>query len=153
MRTTSYRLMDWLPEYLMGIVRRRLLELCGFAIMLLAALAAIALATWSAADPSMSHAADRPVHNFLGRPGAALADFMLQMLGIASLSVVLPLAIWGWWVMTHRTPGRLRVRIPALALGIVLAAGAMAWPVTPSCGSSSGSSATLLPALAASCSA
>jgi S-DNA-T family DNA segregation ATPase FtsK/SpoIIIE len=86
MRTTSYRLMDWLPEYLMGVVRRRLLELCGLAVVLLAALAVIALATWSAADPSMSHAADRPVHNFLGRPGAAFADFMLQMSGAASPS-------------------------------------------------------------------
>jgi S-DNA-T family DNA segregation ATPase FtsK/SpoIIIE len=145
MRTTSYRLMDWLPGYLMGIVRRRLLELCGLAIVLLAALAAIALATWSAADPSMSHAADRPVHNFLGRPGAALADFMMQMLGVASLAVVLPLAIWGWWIMTHRTPGRLRVRVPAFALGIVLAAGAAAcivptasWPLSSGLGGVAG---------------
>ena len=145
MRTTSYRLMDWLPEYLMGIVRRRLLELCGLAIVLLAALAVIALATWSAADPSMSHAADRPVHNLLGRPGAAFADFMLQMLGAASLAVVLPLAIWGWWIMTHRTPGRLRVRIPAFALGIVLAAGFAAclaptasWPLSSGLGGVAG---------------
>ena len=145
MRTTSYRLMDWLPDYLMGIVRRRLLELCGLAIILLAALAAIALATWSAADPSMSHAADRPVHNLLGRPGAAFADFMLQMLGAASLAVVLPLAIWGWWVMTHRTPERLRVRIPAFALGIVLAAGFTAciaptasWPLSSGLGGVAG---------------
>jgi S-DNA-T family DNA segregation ATPase FtsK/SpoIIIE len=145
MRTSSYRLMDWLPEYLMGIVRRRLLELCGLAIIFLAALAAIALATWSAADPSMSHAADRPVHNLLGRPGAAFADFMLQMLGAASLAVVLPLAIWGWWIMTHRTPGRLRVRIPAFALGIVLAAGFAAciaptasWPLSSGLGGVAG---------------
>ena len=123
MRTVSNRLMDWLPEYLMGIARRRMIELGGLAVLTIAALAMAALATWVVADPSFSHAADRPIRNLLGRPGAALADLMLQLFGVASIAVVLPIAIWGWWIMTHRVPSRLRIRLIAYLAGIALTAG------------------------------
>jgi len=44
----------------------------------LAMMAALALATWSVRDPSLSHATDAPVHNLLGRPGAIGADLTMQ---------------------------------------------------------------------------
>jgi S-DNA-T family DNA segregation ATPase FtsK/SpoIIIE len=145
MRTVSNRLMDWLPEYLMGIARRRAIELGGLAVLAIAALAMAALATWVVSDPSFSHAADRPIRNLLGRPGAAFADLMLQMFGVAGVAVVLPVAIWGWWIMTHRVPGRLRIRLIAYLAGVALAAGfaaclphPSAWPLSGGLGGVAG---------------
>jgi S-DNA-T family DNA segregation ATPase FtsK/SpoIIIE len=145
MRTISNRLMDWLPDYLMGIARRRMIELGGLAVLAIAALAMAALATWVVGDPSWSHAADRSVRNLLGRPGAAFADLMVQLFGIASIALVLPVAIWGWWIMTHRVPARLRIRFLAYLIGIALAAGFAAclplppaWPLSAGLGGVAG---------------
>ena len=46
----------FLTEHLREVLRRRLRECCGMALITLAAAAAIALATWSVNDPSFSHA-------------------------------------------------------------------------------------------------
>ena len=63
------------------VLRRRLREVGGIALISLAMMAALALATWSVQDPSLSHATDAPVHNLLGMPGAIAADLMMQLLG------------------------------------------------------------------------
>ena len=65
--------------------QRRLREVGGIALISLAMMAALALATWSVHDPSLSHATDAPVRNLLGRPGAVAADLMMQLLGLGSL--------------------------------------------------------------------
>ena len=46
----------------------RLREVGGLALIALAVIMALALATWSVQDPSLSHATDAPVRNLLGRP-------------------------------------------------------------------------------------
>ena len=48
--------------------QRRLREAGGIALISLAMMAALALATWSVHDPSLSHATNARVHNLLGRP-------------------------------------------------------------------------------------
>jgi S-DNA-T family DNA segregation ATPase FtsK/SpoIIIE len=60
-------------------------------------MAALALATWSVDDPSLSHATDAHVHNLLGRPGAIAADLMMQ-LARARLAGADPAAdrVWGY---------------------------------------------------------
>ena len=47
------------------------------------------LATWNAGDPSWSYAADAPVKNAMGYPGAVLSDIALQFFGIAALPALL----------------------------------------------------------------
>jgi S-DNA-T family DNA segregation ATPase FtsK/SpoIIIE len=66
--------MAFLSGQLGAILRRRLREVGGIALISLAMMAALALATWSVRDPSLSHATDAAVHNLLGRPGAIVAD-------------------------------------------------------------------------------
>ena len=78
-------------------------------------MAALALATWSVQDPSLSHATDAPVHNLLGRPGAIAADLMMQLLGLGSLALLLPIAVWGYRLLGHRPLSRERLRVAALA--------------------------------------
>ena len=63
---------------------------CGVACAKSAALAliasrrslAVALATWSVQDPSLSHATNAPVRNMLGTPGAVGADLLMQLFGL-----------------------------------------------------------------------
>ncbi len=114
--------MAFLSGQLGAIVRRRLRELGGVALISLAMLAALALATWSVNDPSFSHATDAPVHNLLGRPGAATADLLMQLLGLGSLALILPIGVWGYRLLGHRPLRRERLRLVLWLLGAVLAA-------------------------------
>ncbi len=57
-----------------SVLRRRLREVVGIALISVAMMAGLALASWSVQDPSLSHATDAPVHNLLGVPGAIASD-------------------------------------------------------------------------------
>ena len=111
-----------LTSELGAIARRRVTELCGIALISLAMMAALALASWSVADPSLSHATDAPVRNWMGWPGAAAADLMMQLLGLGALALILPVAIWGYRLLGHRAMGRERLRVMLWPVGAVLAA-------------------------------
>jgi len=114
--------MAFLSGHLGAILRRRLRELGGIALISLAMMAALALATWSVRDPSLSHATDAPVHNLLGRPGAIAADLLMQLFGLGSLALLLPIAVWGYRLLGHRPLSRERLRVLLWLLGAVLAA-------------------------------
>ena len=108
----------------------------GLALILLAVLATVALATWSVQDPSLSHATNAPVRNLLGVPGAIAADLLMQLFGLAAVALVLPVAIWGWRLMTHRPLERERLRIALWICGAVVGAGfaaclprGLSWPL------------------------
>src|SRR6185437_16789516 len=111
-----------LSGHLGTILKRRLREASGIALISLAILATIALATWSVHDPSLSHATNAHVHNWLGVPGAVTADLMMQLLGLGSLALLLPIAIWGYRLLGHRPLSRERLRVLFWLLGAVLAA-------------------------------
>ena len=105
-----------------AMVRRRLREVGGLALISLAMMAVLALATWSVRDPSLSHATNAPVRNLLGLPGAIAADLMMQLLGVGSLALLLPVAIWGYRLLGHRSLSRERLRVMLWLFGAVLAA-------------------------------
>src|SRR5208282_6141565 len=114
--------MAFLSGQVGAVLRRRLREVGGIALISLAMMAALALATWSVHDPSLSHATDARIHNLLGRPGAVAADLMMQLLGLGSLALLLPIGVWGYRLLGHRPLGRERLRALAWLLGAVLAA-------------------------------
>ena len=72
MRTMSGRFDrdHFLPDDIGGALRRRLGEITGLVLLALSVIIALALATWSVQDPSLSHATSAPVRNLLGSPGA-----------------------------------------------------------------------------------
>src|SRR5579884_895980 len=105
-----------------GVLQRRLRELGGVALLSLAMIFALALATWSVQDPSLSHATDAPVHNLLGRPGAIASDLLMQLLGLGSLALLLPIAVWGYRLLGHRPLSREKLRLFVWVLGAVLTA-------------------------------
>ena len=67
--------LSFLSDTLREALRRRLRELGGIGLIVLATFVALALATWSVRDPSLSHATNAPVRNLFGVPGAVLADY------------------------------------------------------------------------------
>src|SRR5581483_2534252 len=97
---------NFLSDSLRDSLTRRLRELSGLALILLALVLALALATWSVKDPSLSHATNAPIRNMLGMPGAVVADLLMQLLGLAAIALMLPIAVWGWRLMTHRKLNR-----------------------------------------------
>jgi S-DNA-T family DNA segregation ATPase FtsK/SpoIIIE len=117
---------------LRDMIRRRISESGGVALITLSALIAVALATWSVQDPSLSHAIDGPVRNFLGTPGAIGADLLMQLFGLAATVFVLPVAVWGWRIATHRPFDREWMRLAFWLAGSVFAAGlASCLPASP----------------------
>jgi S-DNA-T family DNA segregation ATPase FtsK/SpoIIIE len=114
------RSLSFLPDALREALHRRLRELAGTGLIGVAVLLALALATWSVQDPSLSHATNAPVRNMLGVGGAIVADLLTQLFGLAALALVLPIAIWGWRLASHRPLGRERTRLAFWIAGIPL---------------------------------
>ncbi len=108
---------------LRNMVRRRLRECGGVALMTLAVMMMVALGTWSVQDPSLSHATNAPVRNLLGRPGAVAADLMMQLFGIASLILVLPVVVSGCRLIAHRRSGHQWWRVLLWLTAILSACG------------------------------
>src|SRR5262249_56767881 len=63
-------------------------------------------------------------------------DVLMHLVGVAAVALVLPIAIWGWRLATHRALNRERLRLAAWLIGVLLAAGcaaalprSAAWPL------------------------
>jgi DNA segregation ATPase FtsK/SpoIIIE, S-DNA-T family len=114
--------LTFLTDEARDALRRRLRQLVGLALILFALMLAIALATWSVRDPSLSHATTTPVRNLLGIVGSTAADLSMQIFGLAALTVVLPIGIWGWRLASDRPLRRERVRLLIWIIAIALTA-------------------------------
>ncbi len=143
---------DFIPDDFRAATRRRVEELFGIALLAVAAILTLALSTWSVQDPSLSHATDAPVRNLLGRPGASIADLSIQLFGLASIVLVLPIAVWGWRLLTHRPFGRVWMRALLWLLGLIFASAFAAclprtvgWPLPAGMGGVTGDAMLKLP--------
>src|SRR6202048_3295106 len=122
-------LVGQLPSALREALARRFRELAGLSLIASSGVAAAALMTWSVQDPSLSHATSRAIRNIVGYPGAIGADLLMQILGLGAIMLILPVAVWGWRMLTHRTFDREALRIGCWILCMVIAAGfASCWP-------------------------
>src|ERR1700710_1662279 len=122
-------LVGHLPASIREALAKRLREFAGLMLISLSGAAAAALMTWSVQDPSLSHATSRAIRNILGYPGAIGADLLMQILGLGSIMLILPVAVWGWRMLTHRTFDREAVRLACWILCTVISAGFVScWP-------------------------
>jgi S-DNA-T family DNA segregation ATPase FtsK/SpoIIIE len=143
-----------ISDPLREMLARRLRELAGLGIIALSCVAAAALMTWSVQDPSLSHATSGPIRNIIGRPGAIGADLLMQILGLGSIMLILPVAIWGWRLVTHRHFDREALRIACWILCAAVAAGfascfprSGAWPLPTGLGGVVGDALVRVPAV------
>ncbi len=152
----SLDIVAFVSEHFRDILRRRLSELFGLALLTIALLGAIALATWSVQDPSLSHATQKPIHNLLGFAGAIFSDLTMQLLGLASTLLLLPATLVGWRLLAHRPVGD-KWRGLVFILAVPLAAGfastlpcSHAWPLPTGLGGVVGDALLQVPAFVSS---
>src|SRR3982075_21068 len=147
-------LVGQLPASIREALARRLRELAGLGLLSFSGVAASALMTWSVQDPSLSHATSRAIRNIVGYPGAIGADLLMQILGLGAIMLILPVAVWGWRMLTHRTFDREALRIGCWILCMVISAGFAscwphggAWPLPPGFGGAVGDALVRAPAV------
>ncbi len=122
MRTTTSSTLDRIPDAAQDYILRRCIEALGLALAALVTSMGLALATWSAQDPSLNYAADGQVRNILGAPGALVADVLIQMLGLSSIVLLVPLAFWSWNLVRHHGLAGFKSRLVLLLCGVACAA-------------------------------
>jgi len=95
----------------------------------------LAVATYNAADPSLNAATGLPATNALGGPGAALADLVMQSLGLSGWVAALLMLVFGMIRVSQADPAAhrrdLRLRALVGAVGLLALAGLLAAPPTP----------------------
>ncbi len=109
--------------------RRLAMQALGLALLIAAMLLALALASYSRADPSWNHAVAAPVSNALGLPGARLADALLQGLGLGAW--LLPLIVLDWAVRLLLARGLGRLWLGAALVVPILVASSLALSIFP----------------------
>jgi DNA segregation ATPase FtsK/SpoIIIE, S-DNA-T family len=148
-----FHLTAFLPDDIRAAIARRMCEIGGVALIVMAGALAAALGSWSAQDPSLSHATSAPVRNLLGVPGAVAADLLMQLIGVGALALILPIAVWGWRLITHRPLDRERLRLILWTAGLLAATAfasclptGAAWPLPTGLGGVVGDALLRLPA-------
>jgi S-DNA-T family DNA segregation ATPase FtsK/SpoIIIE len=91
-----------LDQNIQAALERRGKELLGVALLALAVLTAMMLASYSPDDPSWLAATDEPARNLLGRFGAALASPLFVIAGHGAWMIAVIFAAWGARFLTHR---------------------------------------------------
>jgi S-DNA-T family DNA segregation ATPase FtsK/SpoIIIE len=136
-------------EAVRTLIRRRLAELGAMFIALAGMAVLVALATYDARDPSLNTATAQVVHNLAGRPGAMVADTLLQGFGLAGVLPGLTLLAWAWRIGSHRGVGNLPLRLAALLAALPVTGGVLAvipgphgaaltWPAAAGAGGAAG---------------
>jgi DNA segregation ATPase FtsK/SpoIIIE, S-DNA-T family len=148
-----FHVTTFLPDDLRAAIARRLCEIGGVALIAAAGAIAAALGSWSVQDPSLSHATSAHVRNLLGVPGAITADLLMQLIGVGALALILPVAVWGWRLITHRPIDRERQRLILWSAGVLAATAfasclptGAAWPLPTGLGGVVGDALLRLPA-------
>ncbi|MBM3559738.1 MAG: hypothetical protein FJX53_07680, partial [Alphaproteobacteria bacterium] len=126
-------------------LRRRGAELIGSLLVAAGVATLLALGSYRAADPSANLAATGHVGNWLGQPGAVLADLLLQTLGLAAVLPAVFVLATGIRAIAHRPLHHLPWRSLGLFVATLAAAAALAalpvpsdWPLRSALGGVAG---------------
>ena len=125
-----------IPAGLKRFVGNRVRELAGLTLLAVTVGVAVALATWSADDPSLNYAVDKVPQNLLGYPGAVVADLLMQFFGLGVMGLIVPMIAWSTRWLGHGEIGRPVKRALASLFGAVVLAAFMSvfpppsnWPL------------------------
>ncbi|SEP61718.1 DNA segregation ATPase FtsK/SpoIIIE, S-DNA-T family [Devosia sp. YR412] len=106
-------------------------RLAGMILLGFVAICLAALASWSVDDPSFSYATAKSPANWLGFPGAVIADTLFQTFGLSALVLLVPPALWGWAFMRRRMPTHLGMRFLGWVAATLLVAGVLSFVAMP----------------------
>jgi S-DNA-T family DNA segregation ATPase FtsK/SpoIIIE len=107
------------------------LRLIGILCLTSVAFVILAFMSWSVNDPSLSYASSDPVKNWLGYPGAVVADTMFQFFGLSGLLFITPPAIWSLSLVRKKIPLRFGLRVVMWLCALLLTCGVLAFIPTP----------------------
>ena len=111
---------------------RRLCEFAGMLLFLGLIAAGLSLASWSVDDPSLNHALDGAARNWLGYPGAVIADELMQFFGLGVI-VFLALPVrWAVGFLSHEGFRRPLARLFSWLGATLAASAALSAIATPS---------------------
>ena len=120
-----------LPSGTGAFFRQRTIEALGLLLGLCGAALIAACFTFRLSDPSLNRATDGAVHNLLGLPGAYVADFLLQGLGLAAFLLPLALITWGWRLVRRHGLPQWWLKFCALPAALLLLSLAATWLPVP----------------------
>ena len=127
----------FLPRGTGEFFQRRITELLGFAVLALALCYAISLVSFSPGDPSFNNATPVSATNWLGGPGAYVADISLQTIGLGTFTLVVVLFAWAWRLVSHQGLHWIWLKFATLPVSVILSATLAAaftapsgWPVS-----------------------
>ena len=121
------------------------MKIMGSGLVLLALGGWLALMTWSASDPSLTHATSGTTRNLLGPVGAIFSDLVLQTVGFAAIAAFLGPAWAGGEMMLTERLYRARLRTILFLISLAVVAGALSslpapttWPLNHGLGGALG---------------
>jgi len=133
------------PAKLKIFIRNRLSELCGLLLLAGTAAVVMSLASWSVEDPSLNHAVDKTPSNWLGYPGAIIADLLMQVLGLGVVAFLAPAVAWALKLLVHQPITSIFKRCLSWIIGAITSAGVLAllarpegWPLPTGLGGVAG---------------
>ncbi|MEQ1900090.1 MAG: DNA translocase FtsK 4TM domain-containing protein [Devosia sp.] len=107
------------------------IRLIGLVMLALIGVVMLALATWTVDDPSLSYATSKAAANWLGFPGAVVADLAFQIFGLGIIVMLIPPALWAWSLVRRRVPSRLGLRMIAWVAAALLTTGVFGFVPVP----------------------
>jgi len=118
----------------MGAIGEPVLRLGGgLGLSLIGLCLLTALLSYDPADPSLNHATAAAPNNWLGRPGATLADLAYQVFGLGIWFVVLPVLCWAFRALRRLPTRNLRRSVIFAFCGAIVLSLACGWvPAWPS---------------------
>ncbi len=121
MRAATGFTLPRLPKF----IAKPLDRLTAFSLIALGLMGAVALATWTISDPSLTFANGQEAENWLGFWGASFADLSMQFFGFAAPVIALVPLCWGLLKLTQRSLGSMRNRAFFWLVALLLLAAAV----------------------------
>ena len=142
---SSYEPRPILPHPLEERLKGSFWRLAGLVLAGLTAAGWLSLISWSAADPSLTHAAGGATRNWMGPLGAIFSDLLLQSVGLAAIFGMVIVTFWSAELILRRRLIDARWRIIVAPFALLVLAGALAslpvpssWPLHHSLGGAFG---------------
>ena len=106
-----------------NFIKYRLIELSGFLLVIVSLFLFLSIITYSGGKDNFIYKSDNPdvdTKNFGGFYGSAIADFLLQSIGLIIFLFVLNLFFWGFKIITEKKISNFLTKIFLLLLYIIL---------------------------------
>ena len=109
-----------LDQSVQALLERRAREMFGLVLIGISAIFALMLMSYSPDDPGWMVASDAPIHNALGRFGAAVADTLITIGGLGTWGIPAVILAWGVRFATHRGADRAISRVVFAVIAVAL---------------------------------